>query len=135
LIVSDTNFMIRLYVESSISPLAREAMLRDPEWAAPVLWRSEFRSTLTKGVRSKLLDLDDAMRIMAEAELMMLFREYDLASDDVLELAAEKGCTAYDAEFVLLAKDLGVPLVTMDKELLEKFPETAVSPEKFLARA
>ena len=88
MIVSDTNFMIRLYVESSISPLAREAMLRDPEWAAPVLWRSEFRSTLTKGVRSKLLDLDDAMRIMAEAELMMLFREYDLASDDVLELAA-----------------------------------------------
>jgi predicted nucleic acid-binding protein len=135
LIVSDTNFMIRLYVESSISPLAREAMLRDPEWAAPVLWRSEFRSTLTKGVRSKLLDLDDAMRIMAEAELMMLFREYDLASDDVLELAAEKGCTAYDAEFVLLAKDLGVPLVTMDKELLEKFPETAVTPERFLARA
>lgn len=135
MIVSDTNFMIRLYVESSISPLAREAMLRDPEWAAPVLWRSEFRSTLTKGVRSKLLDLDDAMRIMAEAELMMLFREYDLASDDVLELAAEKGCTAYDAEFVLLAKDLGVPLVTMDKELLEKFPETAVTPERFLARA
>ena len=134
MIVSDTNLMIRLYVESAISPLARELMLRDPDWAAPVLWRSEFRSTLIKGIRSKLIDLDDAFRIMGEAESMMSFNEHEMASDDVLDLAATSGCSAYDAEFVVLARDLRVPLVTTDKELLEKFPETAISPERFLAR-
>ena len=134
MIVADTNLMIRLYVESVISPLARELMLRDPDWAAPVLWRSEFRSTLIKGIRSKLIDLDDALRIMDEAESMMSFNEHEMASDDVLELAATSGCSAYDAEFVALARDLRVPLVTTDKELLAKFPETAVTPEKFLAR-
>jgi predicted nucleic acid-binding protein len=57
-----------------------------------------------------------------------------MASDDVIELAAGSGCSAYDAEFVVLAKDLGVPLVTTDRELLEKFPETAVTPGRFLER-
>jgi predicted nucleic acid-binding protein len=133
LIVSDTNLMIRLYVESAISPLARELMLRDPDWAAPVLWRSEFRSTLIKGIRSKLMGLDDALRIISEAESMMSFNEHEVASDDVLELAALSGCSAYDAEFVVLARDLRVPLVTTDRELLEKFPETALTPERFLA--
>ena len=135
MIVADTNLMIRLYVESVISPLARELMLRDPDWAAPVLWRSEFRSTLIKGIRSKLIDLDDALRIMDEAESMMSFNEHEMASDDVLELAATSGCSAYDAEFVALARDLRVPLLTTDKELLAKFPDTAVTPEKFLGRS
>jgi len=134
LIVSDTNLMIRLYIESAISPSAREVMLREPDWVAPVLWRSEFRSTLIKGIRSGLIDLADAIRIMNEAESMMLFNEHDVASDDVLELAASSGCSAYDAEFVVLARELRVPLVTTDKELLEKFPGIAVGPERFLAR-
>jgi predicted nucleic acid-binding protein len=49
-------------------------------------------------------------------------------------LAVSSGCSAYDAEFVVLARELGVSLVTLDKELLDKFPGTAVSPERFLAR-
>jgi predicted nucleic acid-binding protein len=133
LIVSDTNLLIRLYIESAISPLAREVMLREPDWAVPVLWRSEFRSTLIKSIRSGLIDLADAIRIMSEAESMMLFNEHDVASDDVLELAAASGCSA-DAEFVVLARELRVPLVTTDKELLEKFPDIALGPERFLAR-
>ena len=134
MIVSDTNLIVHLYVESVGSPLAREILLRDPEWAAPALWRSEFRSALTTIIRSRLMDLDDALRIMDSAELMMGDTEGEVSSDDVIELSAEKGCSAYDAEYVVLARGLGVPLVTVDKELLEKFPGTAVSPESFLAR-
>lgn len=65
---------------------------------------------------------------------MMSGSEFDAASDDVLELASTSGCSAYDAEFVVLARDLRVPLVTTDQELLEKFHDTTVSPEDFLAR-
>jgi predicted nucleic acid-binding protein len=79
------------------------------------------------------MGLDDALRIISEAESMMSFNEHEVASDDVLELAALSGCSAYDAEFVVLARDLRVPLVTTDRELLEKFPETALTPERFLA--
>jgi predicted nucleic acid-binding protein len=49
-----------------------------------------------------------------------------------LQLAAESGCSAYDCEFVALARDLEVPLVTADRQLLAAFPSTAVSPEAFV---
>jgi len=133
-IVADTNLLAYLYIEGPLNQQARQVLLRDSEWAAPVLWRSELRNTLIKCFRGGLIGRDEAFRIMADAEITMLFNEYDLASGDVLELAAETGCSAYDAEFVVLAKDLGVPLVTTDKDLLAKFPDVAVTPERFLAR-
>jgi len=133
-IVADTNLLAYLYIEGTLNQQARQVLLRDSEWAAPVLWRSELRNTLIKCFRGGLIGRDEAFRIMADAEITMLFNEYDLASGDVLELAAETGCSAYDAEFVVLAKDLGVPLVTTDKDLLAKFPDVAVTPERFLAR-
>jgi predicted nucleic acid-binding protein len=133
-IVSDTNLIAHLYLEGEASPLARQVVLRDPDWAAPFLWRSEFRNALIKCLRGRVLERDKAFRILGAAESMMAGWEFDVASDNVLELALTSGCSAYDAEFVVLARDLRVPLVTTDTELLEKFPETAISPEGFLPR-
>ena len=106
----------------------------DPGWSAPLLWRSEFRNTLVKCVRGKLIEWSDAFQIMTEAESLMAGNEYAIVSGDVLSLAASSACSAYDAEFVVLARELGIPLVTTDKQLLDSFPETAVSPTRFLAR-
>jgi predicted nucleic acid-binding protein len=133
-IVADTNLIAYFYVKGEYSDLANQVLLRDPRWAAPLLWRSEFRNTLIKCVRGGLVDLDDAYRIMNKAESLMAGSEYAVVSGDVLNLAASSACSAYDAEFVVLARELGVPLVTTDKQLLESFPETAVSPARFLAR-
>jgi len=133
-IVADTNLIAYFYVKGGYSDLANQVLLRDPRWAAPLLWRSEFRNTLVKCVRGELIEWGDAFRIMTEAESLMAGNEYAVVSGDVLSLAASSACSAYDAEFVVLARGLGVPLVTMDKDLLESFPETAVSPERFMAR-
>ena len=135
MIVFDTNIIVHLYVESGSSPQARQVILRDADWASPILWRSEFRNALVNCLRSGVLQKEELFGIMTAAEMMMSGHEYEVASDDVLELSAETGCSAYDAEFVVLARDLRVPLVTTDRELLEKFPGTAVSPETFLGRS
>ena len=134
MIVSDANLIVHLYVESESSPVARQVMLRDPEWTSPILWRSEFRNVLVKCIRGGVLQPDKAFRIMAAAETMMAGHEFHVASDDVLDLAAGAGCSAYDAEYVVLARETRLPLVTTDRELLEKFPETALTPKMFLAR-
>ena len=57
--------------------------------------------------------------------------EYSVLSTHVLTLAARSGCSAYDCEFVALAQDLEVPLVTSDRQILKAFPTMAVSPSVF----
>jgi predicted nucleic acid-binding protein len=133
-IVVDTNLIVHFFAKGDNSELAARILVLDPGWSAPFLWRSEFRNTLVKCVRGELIEWSDAFQIMTEAESLMAGNEYAMVSGDVLSLAASSACSAYDAEFVVLARELGVPLVTSDKQLLEIFPETAVSPARFLAR-
>ncbi|MFQ5675209.1 MAG: VapC toxin family PIN domain ribonuclease, partial [bacterium] len=51
-------------------------------------------------------------RAVKRAETLMRGKQYEVASGDVLALAKSSGCTAYDCEFVALAKDLSLPLIT-----------------------
>ena len=68
-----------------------------------------------------------------EAALMtMAGTEIPVSPWHVLELIQVSKCSAYDCEFVALAKELGVKLVTLDKQILAQFPETAVAPDKFI---
>jgi predicted nucleic acid-binding protein len=45
---------------------------------------------------------------------------------------AESVCSAYDCEFIALARDLNVPLVTLDKQLLNQFPNDTISLDAFI---
>jgi predicted nucleic acid-binding protein len=94
MIVVDTNILAYLYLPSEKTKLTEKALIKDPEWVAPVLWRSEFRNILTYYMHSKILKFDDALRIINEAEILMSDGEYDIASVEVLSLAESSGCYA-----------------------------------------
>ena len=132
MIVVDTNVIGYLYLSSAYSEQAERALLKDAEWAAPLLWRSELRNVLALYMRKGWLSLEDAVRIMDEAVRLMAGREYAVDSVQVLELVEKSTCSAYDCEFVALARDLGVPLVTVDKQILRDFPREAVPLEAFV---
>jgi predicted nucleic acid-binding protein len=132
-IVVDTNLLVYLHVEGQRTAQAEAVLRRDSVWVAPILWRSEFRNTLAGLVRRRALTLEDALRIVAEAERGMAAREYAVASHQVLLLAEQSGCSAYDCEFVSLAQDLGTRLVTADRPVLAAFPAVAVAPAAFAA--
>lgn len=131
MIVADTNLFVYLFVKGQRTIQAETVLQQDPAWAAPLLWRSEFRNTLMGLVRRKDLDLQDVLDVVSEAEHWMRGREYSVVSRTVLQLAGQSGCSAYDCEFVNLAMDLGVPLVTSDRQILRAFPKVAVSPDGF----
>jgi predicted nucleic acid-binding protein len=127
MIVVDTNVIAYLYLSSAHTAAAEQALLRDPAWAAPLLWRSELRNILALYCRQRLLGAVDALRTLAQAHDLMAGHEYEVRSRAVLELAVANGCSAYDCEFVLLAQDLDVALVTADQKLVTRFPAIALS--------
>ena len=83
-------------------------------------------------VRRKDLGLDDVLEIVSDAEQWMMGREYTVVSNKVLQLARQSGCSAYVCEFVSLAMDLKIPLVTSDRQILRAFPKVTESPEGFI---
>ncbi len=133
MIVADTNLLIYLYVQGQRTEESEAVLQRDALWAVPLLWRSEFRNSLLGLVRAHALQLDDALTMIDEAEQWLTGREYSVLSRQVLTLASRSGCSAYDCEFVALAKDLAVPLVTSDRQILKAFPTIAISPSAFTA--
>jgi len=127
MIVVDTNILAYLYLPTEFTPLAERLLELEPDWVAPVLWRSELRNVLTLYLRKQLLTLDQAYAIQTEAETLLADREYTVDSFEVLRLVENSECSAYDCEFVALAKRLGVSLVTADRKVLKNFPEIAIS--------
>ena len=131
MIVADTNLIAYFLIQGGFTPEARAVYQEDPEWVAPPLWRSEFRNVLILSLRHALLSFDDILSLMDRAERLMKGQGYQVDSSRILRLAADSGCSAYDCEFVALAQDLGVPLVTSDSTLIAKFNPTVVSMRAF----
>ena len=132
MIVVDTNTLAYLYLPTAQTYDVVALLHKDPAWAAPLLWRSEFRNVLIAYVRRGLIDGDTALAIQLQAEQQMAESEYSVSSVDVLTLAAETECSAYDCEFVSLAKSLGVKLITSDRKVIKHFPETAMTARSYL---
>jgi predicted nucleic acid-binding protein len=133
MIVVDTNIIGCLHLPGERSEQASEALRKDQKWVAPWLWRSEFRNTLIVHVRKGRFTLGEAHELMGKSLRLMYGRERDVNSIHVLRLAAQSACTAYDCEFVALAEDLNVQLVTVDKQVLAEFPNVAISLDAYVA--
>jgi len=135
LIVPDTNLIVYLLVRGQDTPEAERAYALDPRWIAPALWKSEFRNALIFYVRKGLMELDEAATHCLHAERLVEDSSHPVDSLRVLSLAAQSGCSAYDCEFVALAQELGVPLVTSDRKLATKFKPLAILLREYVQRA
>jgi predicted nucleic acid-binding protein len=130
-IIADTNLIAYLLIRGQHTAEAEAIYRKDPMWAAPRVWRSEFRNVLVLSLRRKLIGMDEALEAVERAERLMEGQEFEVESSRVLRLAATLGCSAYDCEFVALAQILGVFLVTSDRALITKFKPTVVSMTTF----
>lgn len=127
MIVVDTNVLAYLYLPGEHTAAAEALLMRDPEWAAPILWRSEFRNILAGCVRRRDVSFEQALSLQQEAENLLAGCEFEVESRSVLELVRDSDCSAYDCEFIALAMKLDKKLYTMDKKLLTAFPGRALS--------
>ncbi len=128
MIVVDSNVIAYFYIPSQKFSDAVNALIEeDSDWIAPRLWRSEFRNILLKYVNNGSMTLSRAQRIQSEAENLLADNEHDVDSNEVLELASQSGCTAYDCEYIELAKRHNLKLVTEDNKLIAAFPHITQS--------
>jgi predicted nucleic acid-binding protein len=131
MIVVDTNVIAGMWVPNNMEEWVYKVLKKDDDWIAPLLWRSEFRNVLSIYLRRNILELPFVLQATEEAEQLMHANEFEVNSTQVISLVSDSSCSAYDCEFIALADDLNVPLVTFDKKIIREFPDIAISPKKF----
>lgn len=133
MIVVDSNVIASLWVPNDKEDLAYEVLRKDPDWVAPLLWRSEFRNVLALYLRKGLLDFTAILQAAEEAEQLMDARSYEVNTTQILQKVRISDCSAYDCEFVALADDLGLTLVSFDKQICREFSDFATHPVEFIS--
>ncbi len=132
MIVADTNLIAYLFFETPHSEEATAVHQKDAEWAAPVLWRSEFVNVVSLYLRKNIITYRDSLDALEFAQSALRGKEFNVSMYSVLQFVNESKCSAYDCEFVALAHELNVPLVTYDEKILREFSNIAISASDFL---
>ena len=132
MIVADTNIISYLLLPTSYSDSADKLFTHDSSWIAPTLWKSEFRNVLALYLRKEIITFEKALQLQEVAESIMDNNEFNVSSSQVLTLVNQSNCSAYDCEFIALAKHQNIPLVTQDKKVLREFPDNTLSIANFI---
>ena len=131
MIVADTNLIGYLLIDGEQTESARRVWTRDPDWAMPPLWRSEFLNVLVVAHRAGALDRDQLVETWRRSTIFMNATELEPDGEQVLKIALGRDLSAYDAQFIAVASEFGVPLVTADQRVLTRCPDIAVSIHDF----
>ena len=131
MIVVDTNVMVRFVVGGRRGADAARLFLRNPEWAAPMILMSELTNVLLGFVRRGSMTRDQAKAMCDDAATVLGPRVVSVSADQVMDVALECGLTAYDAEFVVVARELGVRLATGDRAILKGAGDVAIGSRRW----
>ncbi len=135
MIVVDTNVVAYAVVPGERTEAALAVTEKDSHWLAPRLWRSELRNVLATARRVQQMDLASALAAFAAAEELVEDVDLEGSTQACLELAQGGGISAYDAEFVLVAAQMGLQLVTGDHRLARAFADRAILLEDFASQS
>jgi predicted nucleic acid-binding protein len=132
MIVVDANVIIYLIRETLFTPMAQKLYIADNCWAVPYLWEAEVLNALLMEVRAGTLDIQDAIQASSSAANVLSGNVHGCDKSAVLRTAKDSGLTAYDAYYVTLARSLGIPLITEDKQIKSRCPDVARSLDSYL---
>ena len=123
--VVDAGVLAALTMDAPNTPAARALFLEDPDWAAPPLWRSDFRRILFNKVRLKLMTEGQARAAYEMACEIVGENEREPDTTMVIETARSLGIDLYDAEYLAVARELGIRYVTSDDDVAQAIPHHA----------
>lgn len=117
MVLVDTNILAYLLLVGDRTPAAQALFDRDDDWHSESFILVELNNVLATSCRSLGLTPAKAERIFGTAERLLAGRLHTVPHRTALAVAAKLRISAYDARFVALAEELGVPLITEDARL------------------
>ena len=134
MIVVDANVIVYFTspFTANLSQAAYATRARDPDWHASALWRTEVASALLGMMRRRQVAKGHIIDAWREANDLRIV-EHPLAGSEILPFALRYNLSAYDAQYVQLAMNLGCHLITADKGVLSNCAPYAVALESFAA--
>ena len=125
MIVADANVILYALTQGEHTAAARKALEGEDGVAVPTLWRLEVANALAVILRRGLLTPEEATQAFTGALATFSSREHDVAPDAALRIALESNLSAYDSEYVALARQLGCTLVTNDRRIIREAADVA----------
>jgi predicted nucleic acid-binding protein len=131
MIVVDASIVSFLLIEGELTEEARALYRIDSEWITPPILNHEMLAILTE-VGS--LEGDAAAMIELWRQVRLLVGSRQQIPDPVRSLrrGVESGISGYDAQYLALAEQLSLPLITEEEALLQAAPSRAVSLRSYL---
>lgn len=134
MIVADANVVAALYFDGGDTADARQLLAIDGDWLVPELWRHEMLNIAASYAKFTQAGLTRVAAVWEQADAQFGSRSRPVNMTEALRLAAKFGISAYDAQYVLLAQELNVWLVTQDKKLRAAVPDRTLSLRDALTR-
>ena len=135
MIVVDANVLAFYLIEGERTADAARAREQDPVWLVPPLWLAEVQSILWKYVRLRGMPELAALELLDQAVQLVEPSVREPSVDGVLRDALRWNITVYDAQYISLARQLGLRCLTEDRALQKACPEIAQSLGQFLRGA
>lgn len=122
MIVVDVNVVAYFLIEGEKTAVARDLMRRDPDWRLPALWRHEYLNVLATFAREGGATIGEARTLWQRGVELLGPGEQSADMESALVIATEDRVSAYDAQYIALARQLRTVCVTEDQRLLRTFP-------------
>ena len=97
---------------------AVEQSLEDHQAIVPQLWQQEMTNILLTHERKEQISLAGIVSLLKKIEPLPIEIDFSF-NNDILYLGIEFGLTAYDACYLSLALNRGLPLATLDRALIK----------------
>lgn len=85
---------------------------------APRLWAYEIRNSVLMGLRRGRISKPDCEQLLSSLNELNVRLSEPASYDEVFSLAQEHGLTVYDAAYLNVAMQEGLPLASLDRQLV-----------------
>ncbi|MEO8306307.1 MAG: type II toxin-antitoxin system VapC family toxin [Betaproteobacteria bacterium] len=122
MVAVDCNVLAYLLLAGAQTPRARALLEQDADWHSDALLIVELTHVLATAMRVRGLAMSDAAMVLTQAQGVVAPGLHAADHHEVLATAARYRVSAYDARYLVVARELGVKLVTEDQRLRKAAP-------------